>query len=64
MICQRCAKEQPDIHTCTPSDYVRKIEQQRDELLSAAENLIRVKGRHHSEQAYKQLEAVVAKVKP
>ena len=41
-----------------------ELEQQRDELLKAAENLIRVKGRHHTEQAYKQLETVIAKVKP
>ena len=38
------------------------VKQQRDELLAAAENLVRVKGRHHTEQAYKQLKAAVAKV--
>lgn len=27
MICQRCAKEQPNIHTCTPSDLVRRLEE-------------------------------------
>lgn len=35
MICQRCAKERDGIHTCTPSKLVRKLEQQRDELLEA-----------------------------
>lgn len=43
---------------------IDNLKQQRDELLKAAENLIRVKGRHHTEQAYKQLETVIAKVKP
>ena len=38
------------------------VKQQRDELLAAAENLVKVKGRHHTEQAYKQLKAAVAKV--
>lgn len=37
MICQRCAKEKPDVHTCSPSDLVRKLESQRDELLAALE---------------------------
>lgn len=27
MICQRCAKEQPNIHICTPSDLVRRLEE-------------------------------------
>lgn len=44
-------------------EELSEIKQQRDELLAAAENLIRVKGRHHTEQAYKQLEAAIAKVK-
>lgn len=39
------------------------LTQQRDELLAAVENLIKVKGRHHTEQAYKRLEAAVAKAK-
>jgi len=39
MICQRCAKDRDGIHTCTPSDLVRKLEQQRDELLAALESL-------------------------
>lgn len=43
---------------------IAELKQQSDELLAAAENLIRVKGRHHTEQAYKQLEAAIAKVKP
>lgn len=87
MICQRCTKDVAGdgVHTCTPSDLVRKLEEHRDALLIdlaaslgredaiikqrygllvAAENLIRVKGRHHTEQAYKQLEAAIAKVKP
>lgn len=27
MICQRCAKDVPAIHTCTPSDLVRGLEE-------------------------------------
>lgn len=27
MICQRCEKEQPNIHICTPSDLVRRLEE-------------------------------------
>lgn len=37
MICQRCAKERDGIHTCTPSALVRKLEQQRNSMLSALE---------------------------
>lgn len=44
-------------------NQIEELKQQRDELLAAAENLIQVKGRHHTEQAYKQLEAAIAKVK-
>ena len=32
MICPRCAKEQPDIHTCTPSDYIRSLLEEIDDL--------------------------------
>ncbi len=39
-----------------------KVRQQRDELLVAAKNLRDVKGRHHSEQAFKALVEVIAKV--
>lgn len=42
---------------------IAKFKQQRDDLLKAAENLIQVKGRYHTEQAYKKLEAAIAKVK-
>lgn len=38
------------------------LEQQRDELLAAAKNLIAVKGRFHSEQAFNALVDVVAQV--
>ena len=41
-----------------------KYKQQRDVLLAAAENLVTVKGRYHTEKAYKALEATIAKVKP
>ena len=37
MICQRCAKEKAGIHTCTPSDLVRTLEQQNAELVAALE---------------------------
>lgn len=43
MICQRCLKNLPDapdgasIHTCKPSDLVRKLEQQRNSMFSALE---------------------------
>ena len=37
MICQRCAKEKSGIHTCTPSDLVRGLEQQNAELVAALE---------------------------
>ena len=44
-------------------EEITNLTQQRDELLAAAENLIRVKGRYHTEKAYKALEATIAKVK-
>lgn len=37
MICQRCAKERNGIHTCTPSQLVRELEQQRDSYKDVAE---------------------------
>ena len=40
-----------------------ELKQQLNELLAAAENLVKVKGRYHTEQAYEKLEATVAKVK-
>ncbi len=39
MICQRCAKDKTAIHTCTPSALVRKLEQQRDELVTFAQRI-------------------------
>lgn len=54
-------------YTAEEYDLITKsaeVMRQLNELLSAATNLLNVKGRHHTEQAYKQLEAVVAKVKP
>ena len=44
------------------SEYAKRLEQQRDELLAAAKNLRDVKGRHHSEQAFNALVAAIAKV--
>ena len=32
MICPRCAKNTPDIHTCSPSDLVRKLEAEYEAL--------------------------------
>lgn len=37
MICQRCAKDRAEIHTCSPSQLVRNLEQHLDELLTALE---------------------------
>lgn len=37
MICQRCAKDVPNIHTCTSSDLVRKLEETAAALLAAIE---------------------------
>ena len=34
MICQRCAKDKDDIHTCIPSPLVRDLEQQITEALA------------------------------
>ena len=45
-----------------PRADVARIAKQRDELLAAAKNLRDVKGRHHSEQAFKALVEAVAKV--
>ena len=42
---------------------IMELTQQRDVLLAAAENLVTVKGRYHTEKAYKALEATIAKVK-
>lgn len=44
------------------ADEVRRVVKQRDDLLAAAKNLRDVKGRHHSEQAFKALVDVIAKV--
>lgn len=41
--------------------YVGDMRQQRDDLLAAARNLRDVKGRHHSEQAFKALIDAIAK---
>jgi len=45
------------------ADRFAELERQRDELLAAAKNLCDVKGRHHSEQAFNALVAVVNKNK-
>ena len=39
MICQRCAKDKDDIHTCRPSQLVRKLEQEIVSLRRAREEL-------------------------
>jgi hypothetical protein len=39
-----------------------KLMTQRDDLLAAAKNLREVKGRHHSEQAFNRLMAVVSAI--
>ena len=44
------------------ADEVRRVVAQRDDLLAYAKNLRDVKGRHHSEQAFKALVEAVAKV--
>ena len=38
--CCRCLKKTDGIHTCTPSAGWRKLEEQRDELLSALERAV------------------------
>ena len=43
--------------------FAKQASAQRDVLLAAAENLVTVKGRYHTEKAYKALEATIAKVK-
>lgn len=40
-----------------------EAEQQVAELTGAIQNLVNVKGRHHTEQAYKQLESLLGKAK-
>jgi len=42
-ICERCLKHVTDhgVHTCTPTKGWRELEQQRDELLAALENVKR-----------------------
>lgn len=47
----------------TPDPVHDKVVQQRDELLAAAKNLHSVKGRFHTEQAYKALMQVVDSIK-
>ena len=37
--CCRCLKQTDGIHTCTPSDGWRKMEEQRDELLAILEQI-------------------------
>ena len=39
MICQRCAKDRADIHTCSPSALVRKLEAKNAELLEVMEQM-------------------------
>lgn len=44
-------------------DEIEALRKERDELYSAVENLMNVKGRYNTEIAYKRLEDVFAKVK-
>ena len=59
---------QSDCSTCAGRDIgklaiqLAECEQERDELVAAAKNLIRVKGRHNTEQAYRTLETAIAKL--
>ena len=69
-VCERCLKHVADhsIHTCTPTNGWRKLEQQRDELLLALEHLCnRAEFEFVAESigwpAYKQARAAIAKVK-
>lgn len=39
MICQRCAKDVPNIHTCSPSDLVRKLEAEVASAIAYNRNL-------------------------
>jgi len=38
--CPRCLKTNVDIHTCTPTDFVRKIESDRDAALAIVRELV------------------------
>lgn len=46
------------------AEEISRLRVQRDELLAAAKNLRDVKGRHHSEQAFKALMEVIDKHNP
>lgn len=64
MICQRCAKERAEIHTCSPSQLVRDLEQQRDELLRAAGFVVAARNYElYLDYWVDQLAAAIAKVK-
>jgi len=38
--CPRCLKTNVDIHTCTPTDFVREIEADRDAALAMVRELV------------------------
>lgn len=60
-----CAGFSTEVLEATVSEgkgVIRVLQRQRDGLLDAARNLRDVKGRHHSEQAFKALVEAIAKV--
>ena len=54
MICQRCAKDKAGVHTCTPSDFIKRMEQQIDAnvaRIAELENALEVL-RNHVQDEY------------
>ena len=65
MICQRCAKDKAGVNTCTPSDFIKRMEQQIDAnvaRIAELENALEVL-RNHVQDDYDRIyiSAVLAK---